>query len=105
MSIPRVLSVLMALRCLGLVADAASVAPPPADIVPFAGLSPQDACEKATLPSGFKMHVFAGEPDVRQPIAFCLDHRGRVWVAEGFTYPRRKGRPPQEPAAAKADPS
>jgi len=67
---------------------------PPADVVPFAGLSPQEAAKSATLPSGFKMHVFAAEPDVRQPIAFCLDDRGRVWVAEGYTYPRRHGNPP-----------
>src|SRR6266446_2724826 len=71
---------------------------PPADIVPFAGLSPQDACDKASLPPGFKMHVFAAEPDVRQPIAFCLDHRGRVWVAEGYTYPQRNGAPPKTEA-------
>ena len=51
---------------------------PPADVVPFAGLSPQEAAKNATLPSGFRMHVFAAEPDVRQPIAFCLDDRGRV---------------------------
>jgi putative membrane-bound dehydrogenase-like protein len=67
---------------------------PPSDIVPFAGLSPQDACDKATLPPGFKMNVFAAEPDVVQPIAFCLDHRGRIWVAEGITYPKRHGNPP-----------
>src|SRR5204863_2042858 len=71
---------------------------PPADIVPYAGLSPQDACDKASLPPGFKMHVFAGEPDVKQPIAFCLDDRGRVWVAEGYTYPRRHGSPPRSAA-------
>src|SRR5262245_55142916 len=63
---------------------------PPADIVPFAGLSAEDACLKATLPSGFKMHVFAAEPDVVQPIAFCDDDRGRLWVAEGLTYPKRR---------------
>ena len=73
--------------------------PPPADIVPFAGLSPQEAVEKATLPPGFKMHVFASEPDIVQPIAFCLDARGRVWLAEGRTYPRRKGDPPKERSA------
>lgn len=70
--------------------------PPPADVVPHAGLSPQEAATKATLPKGFKMHVFASEPEVVQPIAFCLDDRGRVWVAEGRTYPRRKGDPPKE---------
>src|SRR6266700_6641526 len=69
---------------------------PPADIVPYAGLSPQDACDKASLPPGFKMQLFAGEPDVKQPIAFCLDDRGRVWVAEGYTYPRRHGKPPPD---------
>ena len=53
--------------------------------MPFAGLSPQDACDKASLPPGFKMHVFAGEPDIRQPIAFCVDDRGRVWVAAGYS--------------------
>ena len=77
--------------------------PPPADVVPFAGLSPQEACDKATLPPGFKMHVFAAEPDLVQPIAFCLDHRGRVWVAEGTTYPKRRGVPPKETPAAGAD--
>ena len=68
---------------------------PPADAVPFAGLSALDAAKNATLPPGFRMHVFAAEPDVRQPIAFALDHRGRVWVAEGITYPKRKGSPPK----------
>ncbi len=62
---------------------------PPADVVPHAGLSAQDAVKFATLPPGFKLHVFAAEPDVKQPIAFCEDHRGRLWVAEGYTYPQR----------------
>src|SRR5437867_3310723 len=75
---------------------------PPADVVPYAGLSPQDAAEKATLPPGFRMHVFASEPDIVQPIAFCLDHRGRVWVAEGLTYPKRRGHPPAEPRPSRA---
>ena len=85
------------LLALALVAATRSFAaePPPADVVAFAGLSAPEACARATLPAGFKMHAFAAEPDVVQPIAFCLDHRGRVWVAEGVTYPRRVGRPPQ----------
>ncbi len=41
------------------------------------------------LPPGFKATLFAGEPDVKQPIAFALDHRGRLWVAEAYTYPVR----------------
>lgn len=73
----------------------AAPTPPPADAVAFAGLSAVEAAAKATLPPGFKMHAFAAEPDLVQPIAFCLDHRGRAWVAEGITYPKRKGHPPK----------
>jgi len=51
------------------------------------------------------MQVFAGEPDIVQPIAFCLDHRGRVWVAEGLTYPRRRGNPPKIERTAGDDPT
>ena len=40
-----------------------------------------------TLPTGFKATLFAGEPDVVQPIAFCFDDRGRLWVAECLSYP------------------
>jgi putative membrane-bound dehydrogenase-like protein len=64
-------------------------AAPPADMVRFAGLEPEEAAEAATVPEGFSMKMFAAEPHVQQPIAFALDDRGRVWVAEGFTYPRR----------------
>src|SRR5436190_5679696 len=41
-----------------------------------------------TLPPGFTATLFAGEPDVHQPIAFCIDHRGRLWVAENDAYPK-----------------
>jgi putative membrane-bound dehydrogenase-like protein len=88
---------------LALTYSAVRAAAPAADVVPFAGLSPQDACAKATLPPGFKMYPFAAEPDVVQPIAFALDDRGRVWVAEGITYPRRKGGPPKVERVAGAD--
>ena len=63
--------------------------PAPIDLVEHAGLSAAEAANVASLPEGFKMHVFASEPDVRQPIAFCIDDRGRLWVAEGYDYPRR----------------
>ncbi|MDB6028852.1 MAG: putative rane-bound dehydrogenase [Verrucomicrobiales bacterium] len=62
---------------------------PEADAVLYEGLSPEDAVTKMTLPPGFKATLFAGEPDVKQPIAFAIDHRGRLWVAEAYTYPIR----------------
>jgi putative membrane-bound dehydrogenase-like protein len=75
----------------------------PADLVKFGGLTAERAVKEATFPPGFKMHVFAAEPDVIQPIAFCLDERGRVWVAEGITYPRRRGNPPRDGGSAGSD--
>src|SRR6202022_701583 len=38
----------------------------------------------------FEVKLFAGEPDVVQPIAMCLDDRGRLWAAEGHCYPIRR---------------
>src|SRR5689334_9302423 len=62
---------------------------PPIDQMKFNGLSPEDAAKEMTLPAGFKATLFAGEPDVKQPIAFAIDDRGRLWVAEAYTYPTR----------------
>ncbi|MBL9171684.1 MAG: hypothetical protein JNN07_28400 [Verrucomicrobiales bacterium] len=59
------------------------------DAVKFAGLSPEAAAREASAPPGFSVKLFAGEPNVAQPIAFALDDRGRIWVAEAYTYPRR----------------
>ena len=50
-------------------------------------LSPEQALKKMTLPDGFHATLFAGEPDVMQPIAFDFDDRGRLWVVECFSYP------------------
>ncbi len=71
-------------------APPAAQAPAPHDVYRFAGLSPEKAAEVMTVPEGFKVSLFAGEPDVAQPIAFCLDDRGRLWVAEAYSYPVRR---------------
>jgi putative membrane-bound dehydrogenase-like protein len=52
-----------------------------------APLLPKDAPKHMTLPDGFKVTLFAGEPDVVQPIAFTFDDRGRLWVVECLSYP------------------
>jgi putative membrane-bound dehydrogenase-like protein len=44
------------------------------------------AAAQMDLPEGFHATVFAAEPDVRQPISMALDSRGRLWVAECYTY-------------------
>jgi len=64
--------------------------PGPQDEVKHNGLSAEESVKAMTLPPGFKVTVFAAEPDVKQPIAMCLDDRGRIWVIENYTYPIRK---------------
>ncbi|HEX6985373.1 MAG TPA: PVC-type heme-binding CxxCH protein, partial [Planctomycetaceae bacterium] len=54
------------------------------------GLAPREAAEAMTLPPGFKATLFAAEPDVVQPIAMTIDDRGRLWVAEGLSYPVKR---------------
>lgn len=57
--------------------------------------SPMPAEEVARtmeLPPGFKCQVFAAEPDVQQPIAMAWDSKGRLWVAENYTYAENPAR-------------
>ncbi|MFO0960668.1 MAG: PVC-type heme-binding CxxCH protein [Isosphaeraceae bacterium] len=59
------------------------------DVFAHEGLSPGEAAEAMTVPPGFRVSLFAGEPDIVQPIAMTLDERGRLWVAEAYSYPIR----------------
>ncbi len=42
------------------------------------------------VPEGFSVDTVAAEPDVHQPIAFTFDARGRLWVAEAYSYPQKR---------------
>ncbi len=53
------------------------------------GLLPEEAAAHMTAPSGFRVQLAAGEPQIHQPIAMAFDARGRLWVAEAHTYPQR----------------
>ncbi|MDB6135465.1 MAG: Cytochrome c [Verrucomicrobiales bacterium] len=79
--------------------------PPPADVpavaaagkepyntepAPEGPLSPEEAARQWKFPEGFTVSNFASEPQVRQPIAMAMDHRGRLWVAECYTYAEHK---------------
>ncbi len=48
-----------------------------------------DAARGFQVPAGFHVDVFAAEPAVRNPIALAWDGRGRLWVAENYTYAER----------------
>ena len=53
-------------------------------------LTPLEAAKTMQVPKGFNVTLFAGEPNIKQPIAFCIDDRGRLWVAEANNYPNKK---------------
>ena len=53
-------------------------------------LTPAEALARISLPEGFQASVFASEPDVNQPIGLATDERGRLWVAECYTYAERE---------------
>ena len=58
-----------------------------------APLQPEQAAASMIVPDGFHVTLFAGEPDVQQPIGFCIDDRGRLWVAEAYNYPNHGTKP------------
>ncbi len=57
-----------------------------------APMSARDAAAGFRVPKGFHVSVFAAEPDVRNPIAMAWDGRGRLWIAENYTYAERAQR-------------
>lgn len=56
-------------------------------IDPAKPLPPVEAAQRMKAPEGFRVTLFAGEPDVVQPIAMTTDERGRLWVVECLSYP------------------
>ena len=58
-----------------------------------APVSAKDATARIKVPEGFKVSQFAAEPDVVQPIAMTIDHKGRLWVVENYAYPVWLGGP------------
>ena len=48
--------------------------------------APRESLARISVPEGFEVRLFAAEPHVRQPIDMTFDARGRLWVAESYTY-------------------
>jgi putative membrane-bound dehydrogenase-like protein len=61
-------------------------------------LTPQETVARMKPAEGFEVKLFAGEPQLVNPIAMTVDERGRVWVVECFEYPKRtaKGKMPRD---------
>ncbi len=77
----------------GLAITTAALAEPPTveshAAKPSTLIDPQLAIKQFQTPPGFKVDLFASEPQLLNPVAFSLDEQGRVFVAETYRY--RKG--------------
>lgn len=51
---------------------------------------PEQTVAQMYLPEGFRAELVVAEPQLHQPIAFAFDHRGRIWVAEAYSYPQKR---------------
>ena len=52
-------------------------------------LTPDQAVSAMTMVPGYSVNAWAAEPMIVQPMAFCWDDRGRLWVAENLDYETR----------------
>lgn len=74
----------------GHAADDLPATPAPAE--PVGGpvpepLSPEESVRRMHLPEGFRVELFAAEPEIVKPLAMNFDERGRVWIIESLDYP------------------
>ena len=53
-------------------------------------LAPSLIPGSSKLSDGFEMQVVASEPEVQQPIAMAWDAKGRLWIAENYTFAEKK---------------
>lgn len=53
-------------------------------------LTAQEAVDEMTIKEGYQVNAWASEPMITQPMAFCWDDKGRLWVAENRDYEDRK---------------
>lgn len=66
-----------------------------AAIRPTEPLSPPEQQKTFRLPPGFKIRLFASEPDIQKPMNMAFDARGRLWVSGSTEYPHPA--PPDRP--------
>jgi len=85
----RTLTIVLVLTALARLAGGESALPPGVVNSQKASDTASTAAEsfaKLTAASGFKVQQVAADPLIAQPIALTFDQRGRLWVAECFSY-------------------
>lgn len=89
--LPVVVALVLLVHLSGIRADAADFPTPynSEQDTKSQALGPAEAAAGFRVPKGFQVGVFAAEPDVQNPIAMTWDARGRLWIAENYTYSER----------------
>ena len=52
-------------------------------------LTADEQVDEMTVTGGYKVNAWASEPMITQPMAFCWDDKGRLWIAENRDYESR----------------
>jgi putative membrane-bound dehydrogenase-like protein len=88
---------LLPLFLLPVLAAAAAPYDPMADprrpVATTPSLTPEQTAKDLQVPEGFSVQLVAGEPEIRQPVGYSIDDRGRLWVVENTNYPNCPGDP------------
>jgi putative heme-binding domain-containing protein len=89
-------------KCLAFLAGLCLSAAQPAQADPFAEhvrstepLSPLEQEKTFTLPPGFRIQLFASEPEIGKPMNMAFDGQGRLWITQSREYPYAA--PPGQP--------
>lgn len=56
---------------------------------------PEESMKHMVTPKGFRVQLFAAEPDIGKPMCMAWDERGRLWMAETVDYPNQLQPPGQ----------
>jgi putative heme-binding domain-containing protein len=66
-----------------------------AGVRPTPALTPEQELKSFQLPRGFKIELFASEPEIQKPINMAFDAQGRLWVSctEEYPFPAPSTRP------------
>ena len=91
-------SILAAILLITPVAAWADDNPFAAAIRPTEALSPEQERASFHLPPGFRVQLFASEPEIQKPMNMAFDARGRLWVSGSteYPYPAPKDRPARD---------
>lgn len=57
------------------------------NVRPTDPLTPAQEQASFTLPEGFRIELFAAEPQIAKPLNMAFDARGRLWVTDTLEYP------------------